>query len=154
MAIKNIVAAGVGFGSGPWWITTAGFGALLGDSADMVVEVQLSNLSADSDEECGVCFRKQDSSNFLAAYVDDGDDLVHLSKFESGVETSIATFAWTPADTAELRVIAQDDRIRVWLDFKLVIDTEDATFNTAVRAGLFSRSTTAVLFGAFYAQSL
>lgn len=151
MAIAEVVR--LGFGSAPWWITTLGFGALSSYS-DMVVEVQLSNLSGDTDEECGVSFRLVDTSNFLAAYVDDGDNLVHLSKFEAGVETSIATAAWTPADTAEIRVLAQASRLRVWVDFKLVIDETDATFNTATRAGLFSRSTTAVLFENFYAQGL
>lgn len=128
--------------------------AFAGPSEDMVVEVQLSNLSGDTDEECGVVFRLVDTANFLAAYVDDGDNLVHLSKFESGAETSIATAAWSPADTAEIRVIAQWDRLRVWVDFKLAIDEVDSAHALGSHAGLFSRSTTAVLFGAFYAQSL
>lgn len=154
MAIKNVIAQGMGFNGGPWWLTTLGFGTLDGDAFNGVIEVQLSNLSGDSGEECGVCFRKTDSSNFLTAYVDDGDNLVHLSKFEAGAETSIATAAWTAADTAELRVICQGSRIRVWVDRKLVIDATDSTFQDQVNAGLFSRSTTAVLFGAFYAQAI
>lgn len=120
----------------------------------MVVEVQLSNLSADTDEECGVIFRANDSDNCFAAYLDDGDDLVHLSKFVAGAETSIATAAWTPSDTAELRVIAQSSRIRVWVDFILRIDTTDSSFSSSTKAGLFSRSTTVVNFANFYAQGL
>lgn len=112
----------------------------------MVVEVQLSNLSADTDEECGVIFRANDSDNCFAAYLDDGDDLVHLSKFVAG--------AWTPSDTAELRVIAQSSRIRVWVDFILRIDTTDSSFSSSTKAGLFSRSTTVVNFANFYAQGL
>lgn len=122
--------------------------------SDMVVEVQLSNLSADTDEECGVIFRANDSDNCFAAYLDDGDDLVHLSKFVAGAETSIATAAWTPSDTAELRVIAQSSRIRVWVDFILRIDTTDSSFSSSTKAGLFSRSTTVVNFANFYAQGL
>lgn len=134
-------------------ITWTGYAPVI-PTSDMVVEVQLSNLSGDTDEECGVVFRFANTDNFLAAYVDAGDNLVHLAKFETGSETDIATFAWTPADTAEIRVIAQGDRLRVWVNFVMVIDEEDATFNTATRAGLFSRSTTAVLFENFYAQGL
>ena len=134
--------------------TGAGSGAFGASYADMAVLVQLSNLSADSDEECGVSFRKTDASNFLCAYVDDGDNLLHLSRFDAGAETSIATAAWTPANTAEILVIAQQDRIRVWLDYVLRIDATCSSFLTAATAGLFSRSTTAVKFGPFYAQML
>src|SRR3990167_904638 len=84
-------------------------------SADMVVEVSLSNLSGDTDEECGLVYRGVDQQNFWAAYVDDGDNLIHLSKFVAGVEESLGTYAWTPADTAEIRVIAQSNRHRVWV---------------------------------------
>src|SRR5690349_23103844 len=87
-----------------WYVAVA--------DADMVVEVNLTNLSADVDAECGVSFRLQDTSNFLAAYVDKGDSLTHLSSFTAGVEASIATAAWTPADSAEIRVIAQSNRLR------------------------------------------
>ena len=153
MAVKHVVTAGMGFG-GSWWLTTYGFGDLSLNSVDMVAEVSLSNLSGDTDEECGVAFRLVDTSNFLAAYVDDGDNLVHLSKFVAGVETSIATAAWTPADTAEIRVICQADRIRVWVDHVLVIDVEDGWLVYANRAGLFSRSTAVVQFSDFYAQLL
>ena len=121
---------------------------------DMVVEVSLSNLSGDTDEECGVAFRLADTSNFLAAYVDDGDNLVHLSSFAAGAETSIATAAWTPADTAEIRVICQQERIRVWVDRVLLIDAESPLYLAEQRAGMFSRSTTVVKFSDFYAQLL
>jgi hypothetical protein len=120
----------------------------------MVAEVSLSNLSADTDEECGLVYRGMDGSNFWAAYVDDGDDLVHLSKFGSGIEYSVATASWTPADTAEIRAIAQADRHRVWVDQKLVIDVQDPTLNTGTKAGLFSRSTTVVKFSDAYAEGL
>jgi len=134
--------------------TGSGSGAYGATSADMVVEVLLSNISADTDAECGVTFRLTDGSNFYAAYVDDGDNLLHLAKFAAASETTIATAAWTPADTAEIRVIVQQDRIRVWLNHILLIDEIDSTYLTPVKAGLFSRSTTAVRYSAFLAQML
>lgn len=152
MAVRYVPTAGMVFG-GSWWLTTYGFGAL-SLIADMVVEVSLSNLSGDTDEECGVVFRLGNATNFLAAYVDDGDNLVHLSAFEGGVERSIATAAWTPADTAEIRVICQQERIRVWVDRVLLIDVEDSWLVYANRAGLFSRSTAVAKFSDFYAQLL
>jgi len=154
MAIRHAVTAGMVF-DGTWWLPTLGFGALsLIATVDMVVEVSLSNLSGDTDEECGVVFRLGNATNFLAAYVDDGDNLVHLSAFEGGVERSIATAAWTPADTAEIRVICQQERIRVWVDHVMLIDVEDGWLVYANRAGLFSRSTTVVKHKDFYAQLL
>ena len=123
-------------------------------SADMVVEVSLSNLDGDTDEECGVVYRGVDQAHFWAAYVSDSDNLIHLSKFIAGVETSVATYAWTPAATAELRVIAQETRHRVWVDRLLAIDTEDGDLRYGNRAGQFSRGTTAVLFEDFHARRI
>lgn len=104
--------------------------------------------------ECGVVYRGVDQGNYWAAYVDAGDNLIHLSKFVGGVEESVATYAWTPADTAEIRVIAQANRHRVWVDRLLAIDEEDGDLNYGNLAGLFSRSTTAVLFDNWYAEGL
>ena len=128
--------------------------SLLSSYADMVVEISLSNIAADTDAEVGVNFRKLDASNFLAAYVDDGDNLVHLAKFLAGVETTLGTAAWTPADTAEIRVLAQSDRLRVEVDRVLKLDVTEADLADNARAGLFSRSTTVVLFKDFYAEGL
>lgn len=136
------------------WRAQSAWGYYQVAASDMVVEVQLANLDSDADAECGVCFRLEDTSNFLCAYVDKGDSLLHLSKVVADTETSIATASWTPAATAEMRVIAQGSRLRVWLDFALLIDTTDDTFQDAAKAGLFSRNTTVVQFKNFYAQGL
>lgn len=124
------------------------------DWRDMVCEVNLSNITGDTDAEVGLVFRAKDTSNFMAAYIDDGDDLVHLASFVAGSEATIATAAWTRSDTAELRVIVQRYRIRVWVDFELVIDATSTLNLTGGSAGLFSRSTAVVTFDDFYAEGL
>ena len=124
-------------------------------SADMVVEISLANLSADTNEQCGVVFRLADTSNYLYAIVDDGNNIVQLGKVVATAFTSLATAAWTATDTAEIRVIAQGNRIRVWVDRKLYIDTTDATHNTETEAGLFGFNTANLsTFEDFYGQGL
>lgn len=153
MAIRNIIAAGIGFSPGlPSWIVTRGFGGL--SPFDLIVEVSLSNLAGDTDEECGLVYRYTDASNYMRAYVDDGSNEVILEKVVTGVVTELASPAWTATDTCELRVIAQGARHRVWLDRKLVIDVEDGDFLAGQKAGLMSRSTTVVLYDDFYAEAI
>ncbi len=80
--------------------------------------------------------------------------LSRLEKVVAGAVTSIKTAPWTPTDTAELRVICQGNRHRVWVDFKLVIDELDAALIAATKVGLFSRNTTVVQFDDWYSQAL
>ncbi|MBF8255128.1 MAG: hypothetical protein HW375_35 [Anaerolineales bacterium] len=123
-------------------------------AANCVVEASLANMSADADEEVGLIYRHADASNYWRVYLDDGTDEVILEKVVAGVVTELASPAWTPTDTAELRVIAQGSRHRVWVDRKLVIDVTDSALSANPRVGLFSRSTTAVTWDDFYGQGL
>ena len=123
-------------------------------TVDMVVEVQLSNLAADADAECGVTYRHTDANNYWRAYVDKGSSEVILEKVIGGAVTEVASPAWTATDAAEMRVITQATRHRVWVDRRVVIDTTDEDQANASNAGLMSRNTTVVLFENFYAQRL
>lgn len=122
--------------------------------ADMVVEVSLAGLGGDTDEIAGVALRVSDASNYLRAVVSDDTNALNLQKVVAGTPTTIGTYAWTPAATAELRVMAQGNRLRVWLDRVLRIDTVDGSFNTATNAGLYALNTTVAEFNDFYAQGL
>jgi hypothetical protein len=119
---------------------------------DVVVETRISSLTGSA--EAGVVARLQDTNNFIAAYVDRGDSLVHLALFVNGVETTVATAAWTPSATAEVRMICQGERVRVWVDRVLRIDATVSQYVTMDRAGLFARGSTATRFDDFYAQAL
>lgn len=124
------------------------------DSADCVVEVSLSNLSADADEEVGVIYRYADTSNYWRAVWTDASDLVRLTKRVAGVSTNVASFPVPSGPTGELRVIVQGDRHRVWWNRKLVLDHTDSAINTNTRVGLFSINTTVVDFADFFAEGL
>ena len=123
---------------------------------DMVIEVNLSNLTAAAGEECGFSYRRLTSGlDFWAVYVDTGDNLLHLSRFAGTTEYSMATAAWTYSATAELRGIVQAKRHRVWVDGVQRIDfTDDGALNDGKGAGMFSRNATAVLFDELYAEGL
>ncbi|MEE8346894.1 MAG: hypothetical protein V3S20_06075, partial [Dehalococcoidia bacterium] len=125
-------------------------------SADMVGEVDLSNLSGDTDEEAGLNFRggATVSSDTWRFYVDDGSNQYVLEYEVAGSITGIATAAWTPADTAQLRFTAQGNRIRCYDAHKLVIDETNATMNSNTKFGLYSKDTTVVLFSDPYAEAI
>lgn len=117
--------------------------------ADFAAFVSLSNLSSDTDEGAGFVFRYVDGSNYWLAFVYDVFDQIWLQKIVAGVVTNVAAVAWTPADTAELRLIVQGNRIRLWVDRVLVIDEEDSDLNTATKHGLTAQGTTTVDFTHF-----
>ncbi len=124
-------------------------------AADHVVEVSLGNIAADANASVGTCYRKSDTSNYLRAYVDKGSGRVKLDKVVAAVVTNLAQPVWTATDTAEVRVITQGNRHRVWVDRALVIDVTDAFNNTATKVGLFALNASGtVTFDDFYAQGL
>lgn len=123
-------------------------------SADMVVEVDLGNLTGDTDEKAGVCLRVQDSSNHLRAYWSDVTDQILLTKVVAGVETSLDAVSYTPSSTCALRVMAQGTRLRVEADGILLIDLVDGTHRDQTGVGLYAENTTTVTLDDFYAQGL
>lgn len=56
--------------------------------------------------------------------------------------------------SAELRVIVQGDRHRVWLNRRLLIDVEDAALNTVTDVGLYAKGSTATKFEDPYWEGL
>lgn len=121
--------------------------------ADMVVEVSLAAIG--TGDEVGVVFRYTDANNQYRAYVDKGDNKVHLEKNVAGVVTELSAPAYTVGTTAEMRVIIQGTRIRVWVDGKLYIDTTDSALATGTKAGLFARNASGTsTFDDFYSEGL
>lgn len=124
------------------------------ETADLLIEVSLSNLAADTVEEAGIAYRVQDAGHYWAAYVDDGDNLAHLSKVIAGVETSMATLAWPPTDTAELRVLVQANRHRFYVGARLMAEVTDSDLSYALGGGLFWGGSTAPRFDNFFMEGL
>lgn len=105
---------------------------------DQVIEVSLAAIG--TGDEVGVVFRYADANNQYRAYVDKGSNEVILEKNVAGVVTEISSPAYTVGTTAEIRVINQGTRIRVWVDRKLYIDTTDSGLSAGTKVGLFARN--------------
>jgi hypothetical protein len=130
--------------------------AILGDLGvtNMDIEVSLSNMASDTDEVCGGVYRYFDASNYWYAAVDDNLNVLKLVKVVAGTPTTVASVAWTATDTAELRVLVQGNRHRVWRDRTMLIDATDAAHNTRTKCGLISVSTATCDFANFYGQGV
>jgi hypothetical protein len=121
---------------------------------DLVVEVRVRNLLADADAKCGLTYRAGAANEFWAAYVNRATSQAVLSRYVGGVETAVATAAWTAVDEVEFRVFAQGWRHRVYVNRVLVIDATSADVSCGRAFGLYSRDTTVTLFGHPYGQGL
>lgn len=120
---------------------------------DQVVECSFSSVG--SGDEVGVVFRYADANNQYRCYIDKGDNKIHLEKNVATVVTEITAPAFTVGTTHEMRVIVQGTRIRVWVDFKLYIDTTDSALSAGTKVGMFARNANATtFFGNWYAQGL
>ena len=112
------------------------------------------SLALASSSEAGIVYRYADSSNYWRAYIDGPAEEVKLTKRVAGVETLVASAQWTPKATAELRVIWQGTRHRVWIDGKIYIDTTDSALGSNTKVGLYSKSSTGHTFDDFYAEAV
>ena len=120
---------------------------------DQVVEVQIAAIGAG--DEVGVVLRYADANNQYRVYLDKGSNEVILEKNVATVVTEIASPAFTVGTSHEMRVIIQGTRIRVWVDFELVIDTTDAGLSAGTSVGLFARTANATAtFDNWYGQGL
>lgn len=167
---KNPVVGDLGLTEqGTAWADDAGFDIVTGGYArpnnvsgnfpgvnvgftDMAVECAISNMASDPDCLCGVNYRKQNATNFLAVFLDRQNSLVVLIQQVAGVNSTIAQTAWIPTDSARLKVVALADRHRVYVDGVAYIDTLSTQFNGQTNCGLFAQVTTSVLYTGFCAR--
>lgn len=120
---------------------------------DQVIEVQLAAIG--TGDEVGVVFRYADADNQYRVYLDKGSNEVILEKNVATTITEISSPAYTVGTTAELKVIIQSTRIRVWVDGLLYIDTTDSGLSAGTKVGLFARNAdSTTTFNEFYAQGL
>ena len=130
-------------------IATLDLGAL---AFDHVAEVSLAAIG--TGDEVGLAVRYTDANNHYRAYLDKGSNEVILEKIVGGVVTEIASPAYTVGTTAELRVIVQGKRFRVWVGRRLYIDSEDTALNTGTKVGLWARNANGTTtFNDMYAEA-
>lgn len=120
---------------------------------DQVGGVLLSDIGAG--DEAGMVFRYRDANNWYRFYVDAGSNEAILERSIEGTVTELSSPAYTVGTAAELRYIAQAERVRCYVDDLLLIDTEDAPVFAGTKAGLFARNASGTTkFNEYYAQGL
>jgi hypothetical protein len=129
---------------------TAQFPAIALSSAvygDVVVTARFKPISGREDQAAGIIFRVQDANNYYILRANALEGNVNLYKYASGQRAGIKDGSATVASGKwqELRVEATGDRLRGFLDGKLVVEATDATYK-AGRVGLWTKADSVTCF--------
>ena len=121
---------------------------------DCIVEASLGLTSFEATGRIGLIWRFTDTSNYWRAYIENDGDLIVLAKVVAGVTTIVSSVAYTLGTTAEMRVVVQGNRHRVFVDRKLYIDQTDSALNAQTRVGMYCLNTVLGTWDNFYAIAL
>lgn len=117
--------------------------------------------SIGEDAIVGVQFRRVDADNYLRLVLDFDEEMLFLDQVIAGVVTEIANAEWIEEIGAQIRWLAQGDRIRVWLSSpdlrrrRLVIDETVTALNWGTGAGLYGLNHDVdTVVTRFYAQAI
>lgn len=125
---------------------------------DQMVKCTFTGLGvAGSTFVCGVVYRYTDSSNLYRAQIDRANRQVQLVRRVAGTDTVVERVPWVPESSAELRVIVQGVRHRVYLNGSSLpcIDTiEDRGVMTGSSVGIYGENSISMGFVRFAAVGL
>jgi hypothetical protein len=113
-----------------------------GKFADVDVSVKVKPLSGREDQTGGLIFRAKDARNYYLVRSNGLEDNFRLYTMTDGKRKQIASTKVTPPKVGEwhrLRVVAKGTRIQAYVDDKLLIDHEDATFQDGF-VGLWTKA--------------
>lgn len=99
--------------------------------ADVEVSVRVKPLSGNEDQTGGLIFRAQDARNYYLVRSNGLEDNFRLYTMTDGKRKQIASTKVEPPRVGEwhtLRVVAKGKKIQAYINDKLLIDHEDATF--------------------------
>lgn len=121
----------------------------------MAIPHLLLGMGGASGNACvGVVYRKTDTSNYYAAWVDRTAGEVRLEAVVAGVATTVATASLTVPAAGEMRALVQGNRHRVWVDRVLRLDVEDSSVPRATKAGVYTVNTTAATLDHWYGEGV
>jgi hypothetical protein len=111
----------------PWAV------AILEDKqfADVDVSVRVKPLTGNEDQTGGILFRAKDAKNYYLVRSNGLEDNYRLYTMTDGKRKQIASTKVTPPKVGEwhtLRVVAKGSKIQAYINDKLLIDHEDATY--------------------------
>lgn len=109
--------------------------------ADLTATVRFKPISGREDQAAGIIFRVQDKDDYYILRANALEGNVNLYRYAGGVRAVIKEGAGvvTVGTWHELRADATGDRLRGFLDGKLVVEASDATFK-AGRVGLWTKA--------------
>lgn len=122
----------------PWAV------AILEDKkfSDVDVSVRVKPLSGKEDQTGGILFRAKDAKNYYLVRSNGLEDNYRLYTMTDGKRKQIASTKVTPPKVGAwhtLRVVAKGPKIQAYIDDKLLIDHEDATFTDGY-VGLWTKA--------------
>ncbi len=108
---------------------------------DVDLRVRLKAVSGVNDQGGGLVWRARDAQNYYIARYNPLEDNFRVYKVENG-ERTLFKDAKVPGDKAwhTLRVTMKGSKIACYLDGKLYLEADDATFPDAGKVGLWSKS--------------
>ena len=115
--------------------------------ADVVVTVRFKPISGREDQAAGIIFRVQDKDNYYILRANALESNVNFYKYASGSRSGIkdGSAKVLAGQWQELRVEATGERLRGFLDGKLVVDAADGTYK-AGRVGLWTKADSITCF--------
>jgi hypothetical protein len=132
---------------------------LTGANARNYVDVGVSDFEVSVDitwnAYAGLQFRYYDTNNYLLARINDTG--LALSKYISAVNTPISTYEFTPevGTTYNLKIVANNANIKVYLDQRLVIEVNESASVAQKKIGLrVASSDTTSTFDNFSIRSI
>lgn len=108
---------------------------------DLTATVRFKPISGREDQAAGIIFRVQDKDDYYILRANALEGNVNLYRYAGGVRGVIKEGAGvvTAGTWHELRAEATGDRLRGFLDGKMVVEASDATFK-AGRVGLWTKA--------------
>ncbi len=118
--------------------------------ADLVATVRFKPVSGKDDRAAGIIFRVQDAKNYYILRANALEDNVILFRFAGGSRSTIKSGgAKVPSGRwQELKVEAEGNRFRGYLDGRLVVEATDDAF-AAGGVGLWTKADSVTLFDDF-----
>ncbi len=114
---------------------------------DVVISTRFKPISGQQDQAAGIIFRIQDANNYDILRANALENNVTIYRYVNGARSSLqeGTATVVSGKWQELRVEVKGDRIRGFLNGKLVVETTDETYK-AGQVGLWTKSDSVTCF--------
>jgi len=122
---------------------------------DVEVSVRFKSVSGTVDQAAGLVTRFKDPDNYYVVRANALEDNVRLYKVERGKRTQLASsnVKVLPQQWQSLTLVVKRTHFWVSLNDRLLFETEDATFRSAGKAGLWTKADSVTYFDDFKVQA-